>query len=209
MMQYRALTSEELSFAYKKVFKEAFPPKELKPLGAMKNLINKGIYDVMGLFEDGTALGYICLWKDEPLSSHFCLIDYLCVPKRLRGNGAGSKILTATIGHYPSDTVFIIETEAPKGDKQEDELINRRLQFYERNRAYIADYETALFGVHYKTAVMTGHEISDDVVMMRHDGYYRRHLGDLIYKKFVQIPLKPGERLHPFLPWHEPGRKST
>jgi len=208
MTQYRVLTSGELSLAYKKVLKEAFPQTELKPLSSMKSLMSKGIYDIMGLFAEGTPLGYICLWKDEPASSHFCLIDYLCVPKDIRGRGAGSKILEATVKHYPADTVFIIEIEAPTGDEQEDNLINRRLQFYLRNGAYIADYETALFGVHYKTAVLTGHEVSEDVILTRHDGYYKRHMGGIIYRKFVQIPLKPGEKPNPFSTWHQLRRKS-
>jgi len=202
MTQFRILETEELHLAYKNVFKEAFPPSELKPLMAIKKMIRKGVYDVMGLFEEGIPRGYVCLWRDEPETSPFILLDYLCVPKEERSRGIGTQVIREIRSHYPPNTVFIVESEA-----EGDESVSRRLDFYKRSGGYIASYDTGLFGVHYKTIVFSNDYVSDDEVMARHDGFYSRHMGGLIYKKYVQIPLKPDEKIHPYTEWREPRRK--
>jgi len=203
MSEFKKLTAAQLAQAYETVFKEAFPPAELKPLWAMNEMIEKGIYDVMGLFEDEKTLGYVCLWRDEPEESGFILMDYLCVPKTMRNGGTGARLIKASREHYPPDYVIIGEVEAPVGELVQDELIHRRLAFYERSGAKIIGYDTALFGVHYKTVVWSDHAVADAAVLERHGGFYKRRLGETEAKKYIQIPLRPGEALHPVLPWKE------
>lgn len=201
MGTFRVLTDTELKFAYKKVLKEAFPSSELKPLRSIRVMVKKGIYDTLGLFEEGEPIGYVFLWRDEPEESHFVLMDYLCVPDDVRNGGIGGRLVEAARAYYPEDYVFIAEAEAPTGDPEKDALILRRLGFYERNGARIAGYDTALFGVHYKTVVWAKSEVSDEKVLNRHDGIYRRHMGGIIYDKFIQIPLREGEKPRPYSIW--------
>ena len=63
-MTLKILSPEELKIAYETDLREAFPPSELKPLFAMEELRQAGLYDPLCLYdENGEALGYLLLWK--------------------------------------------------------------------------------------------------------------------------------------------------
>ena len=150
-MELRIMNPEELRAAYGRDLVEAFPPAELKPLSVMERMREQGIYDPLGLFDGaGEPIGYILLWKHP--DGRYILIDYLCVPAGRRNGGIGGKLLAMVRGRYPSDTVFIGETEAPTGDPAADALILRRMEFYRRNGAAFLGYDCALFGVHFCAA---------------------------------------------------------
>ena len=197
MDELKRLTKEERKRAYDEVFREAFPRAELKPLAAMEKGIREGTYAFYGLFRDDEPVGYICSMQDE----NYVLIDYLCVPKGIRCGGIGSKTLMTMIGQYPEETVFIGETEAETGDPKRDEMILRRQNLYRRLGVQFLDYDTALFGVHYKTMVWSRLPVDPAEVQRRHDGFYRRTLPGLIYRTAIQIPLKPGEKPFPERDW--------
>lgn len=199
MKQLRELTNEELKEAYDTVMKEAFPPQELKPYEAMLRLREMGAYSPRALFEDGRPIGYICLWLDEP----YILIDYLFVPKESRNRGIGALVIKAAIDAYPDETVFIGESEAPTGDGEADKIINRRLGFYARNGAVTLGYDTALFGVHYKTIVWAKKMPSEEEILLHHDGIYRKCMAPEVYEAAVQIPLRPGDAVKSFDAWRE------
>lgn len=189
MRKLKPLDDKALERAYNEVFREAFPPQELKPLGAIRGMISEGDYQALALYDGARELGYICLWKDLP----YVLIDYLCVPRDMRGGGIGGEIIAKTIRAFPEDTVFIGETEAPTGDPERDGLILRRLDFYRRCGAVTLDYDTALFGVHYKTIVWTSSVPDAGEIMRRHSGIYLRSFPPALYKAAVRIPLAEGE----------------
>ena len=189
MRELKPLDDAKLERAYNEVFREAFPPQELKPLGAIRSMISEGYYRALALCEGERELGYICLWEDLP----YVLIDYLCVPRRARGGGIGGEIIARTIDAFSPDTVFIGEAEAPTGDPERDGIILRRLDFYRRCGAVTLDYDTALFGVHYKTIVWTRSKPDAGEVMRRHSGLYRRNFPPALYEAAVRIPLAEGE----------------
>lgn len=201
-MQLRVLTPAELETAYETDLKEAFPPAELKPLYAMERMRERGVYDPLALFDgDGGVMGYIFLWKHE--DGQYVLIDYLCVPARKRNGGTGGKLLKMAIAHYPSDTVFIGETEAPTGDPDRDGMILRRLGFYARNGAKTLGYDNALFGVHYKTICWADPMPAEAEIMRKHQEIYLQQFGREKYGKYIQIPLLPGERCKELTNWTE------
>lgn len=195
----RKLSDGEIERAYETVFREAFPPEELKPLAAMRRMMGEGQYEPLGLFRDGEPVGYICCWLDEP----YILIDYLCVDRRFRNRGIGAVILEKTREYYPENTVFIGEVEAPTGDGEADGLIRRRLGFYARCGARTLSYDTAAFGVHYKTIAWAAGELDEAEVMARHDGFYRRNFPPERYAAAIQIPLRPGEKPFRRTAWDE------
>ena len=199
MDELRLLTKKERRQAYEQVFREAFPPAELKPLRSMEQQIAAGAYDFLGFFREGIPLGYACCWKD----GRFILIDYLCVRAEERNGGAGGRILTALRARYPADTVFIGESEAPVGDPGRDALILRRLNFDRRSGAVFLDYDCALFGVHYKTMVWATGPVDQAEVQRHHDAIYRRSFPRWLYDKAVQLPLQPGEAIKPRQVWDE------
>lgn len=196
---FRQMTDAELERAYEAVFREAFPPQELKPLESIRKMTEGGYYRPCALFRDGEAVGFICLWLNEP----YVLIDYLCVPKSIRNGGIGAEIIRRVLQEYPENTVFIGEVEAPTGNAGEDEIILRRLGFYARTGAVTIGYDTALFGVHYKTIVWSKGEIDEDEVLRRHEEIYRRWFTPEMYKAAIQIPLGEGEKPFVFSEWIE------
>ena len=199
MRHLRRLTYKELARAYDEVFTEAFPPAELKPLRSMEELSRKGIYYPMGLFEGDEALGYICLWAD----ASYILIDYLCVPQTIRNGGIGADLIRHTLAAFPEETVFIGEVEAPTGDPAADEIIYRRLGFYKRTGAVTLGYDTALFGVHYKTIVWSSSPVDEEEVLRHHHHIYKSSFQPEAFAAFIQIPLHPGEAIHPVKNWEQ------
>ena len=199
MPTLRTLTAAEMTAAYNSVFREAFPPEELKPLDSILAMTEGGFYRPCGLFDGDRALAYACLWTDEP----YILIDYLCVPASARNGGHGSAMIRALLSAYPSDTVFIGEVEAPTGNPEADEMIYRRLGFYERSGAKMLRYDSALFGVHYKTIVWANSPVDEAEVLRRHAGLYKRWFTPEMYTRAIQIPLAPGERPFDRKVWDE------
>lgn len=201
MMLYR-MTAEELRHAYETDLRKAFPPSELKPLAAMKQLCEKGLYDPLCLADDeNRVLGYVLLWRHE--DGKHILIDYLCVPARQRNRGIGAKLLEVMRAHYSPDTVFIWESEAPTGDAAQDEMILRRLGFYQRCGATVMSYECALFGVRFKTLCCAECLPDEDTVIQKHREIYLGQFGQERYDRYVQIPLCPGEEPFPVTDWTE------
>ena len=199
MDELRALTKEERKTAYNTVFREAFPPEELKPLWRMEEMIAAGEYDFLGLFRDGTPVGYVCNWRDGA----YLLTDYLCVPAERRSGGIGSALVKRMRDAYPAGSVFIGETEAETGDPARDGLILRRQAFYRRLGARYLPYDCALFGVHYRVFVWDDGTAEPEEVQRRHDGFYRRSFPPELYAAAVQIPLAPGEQPYSRRAWSE------
>ena len=201
-MTLHRMSIGELRRAYETDLTEAFPPSELKPLSAMENLCEKGLYDPLCLMDDtGHVLGYVLLWKHT--DEKYILVDYLCVPARQRNRGIGAALLSAIREHYPQDAVFIWESEAPTGDEEQDEMILRRLAFYQRCGAKVLGYDNALFGVHFKT-LCYAHKLPDEeTILQKHREIYLHHFGQERYDRFIQIPLLPGETPFPVTDWTE------
>ncbi len=201
-MYLNVMTPEELERAYRTDLTEAFPPSELKPLGAMEAMRRQGVYEPLCL-RDGTGdvLGYILLWKHE--DGRYVLVDYLCVPAGKRNGGTGGMLLREAIVRSPKDTVFIGETEAPTGDPDRDALILRRLGFYARNGAKTLGYDSALFGVRFKTICWADPMPEEGEILRKHQEIYLRQFDREKYDRFIQIPLRPGEQAKPVTEWTE------
>lgn len=201
-MRLEILSPERLEAVYEMDLKEAFPPAELKPLSAMESMRAKGVYEPLALRDgDDHDLGYILLWKHA--DGRFILIDYLCVPASRRNTGIGGQLLRAVRAIYPPQAVFIAEAEAPTGDPARDGLILRRLGFYRRHGAAALGYDTALFGVHYKTLCWADCPPDEAVVLRRHQEIYLQQFGPEKYARYIQIPLAAGEAVRPVSDWRE------
>lgn len=202
-MTLTVLTSEELRNAYETDLRQAFPPAELKPLWAMERLRREGLYDPLCLRDEaGEVLGYILLWKHQ--GGRYFLIDYLCVPAARRNGGIGGKLLEAALDRYGPDAVFIGESEAPTGDGAADEMILRRLGFYARNGGVTLGYDTALFGVHFKTICWSRGTLPPEAEILKaHQEIYLRCFGAEKYARYIQLPLRPGEAVFPVTDWTE------
>ena len=68
-------------------------------------------------------------------------------------------------------------------------------EFYFRCGLRQAGYDTALFGVHFRTLYLADREVSDEELLAEHQYIYRGTFTPEGYEKFLRIPYDPSEPL--------------
>ena len=81
----------------------------------MEALRGRGFTTPVPPGREGTALGYLLLWKHRDARFFSSIIS--ASPKR-RNGGIGAKLLQAVFDYYPASTVFLGESEAPTGNRR-------------------------------------------------------------------------------------------
>lgn len=154
----KALTQEEIIAVYDAWGPEHFPDTELKPLSSVRMLLEQGQYSGYGLFDgsggaEGGLLGYALLMHDKDKGK--MLLDYYAFLEEHRCRGLGSVFLheIQRLNDFPG---CFIECEAPEtaDNSEQRELRERRIRFYERNGAVLAQVRAQLFGVTYRMLVL-------------------------------------------------------
>ena len=197
-MELQLLNQEELTVLYQNEMTVDFPKSELKPLAAMLRLMDMGCYEPLLVTENGKPVGYALVWLPEDRSG--ALLEYFGVLWGLRSAGLGTKILGLLVERYGQ---IFGEAEAPcSDDPAENDLRRRRIAFYERNGFRVLDYECALFGVRFH-CLYRGPETDDRKVEAMHRGVYAGYFSPAHMERFIQLPLKPGEEIHPAPEWVE------
>ena len=198
-MKLKLLNKCELESLYNTEIVYDFPRAELKPLRAMLRLMDMRQYDPLLITDDdGNALGYALVWL--PRVRDGGLLEYLGVLRGKRNNGLGTQALPLLLERYGQ---IFGEVEAPTSDDPaENELRRHRIGFYERNGFRVLDYECALFGVHFK-CMYQGPEADDRKVQKLHRSVYADYFSPAHMERFIQLPLKPGEAIHPSPAWVE------
>lgn len=197
-MELKTLNERELSALYREEMVYDFPKSELKPLGAMLRLLEMGQYDPLVVTENGERVGYAMMWL--PKSRQGSLLEYLGVLRGKRSAGLGARILPLLAQRYGQ---LFGEAEAPTSqDEAENHLRRRRIGFYERNGFRVLDYECALFGVHFK-CLYRGPQTDDRAVEQLHRSVYADYFSPQHMERYIQLPLKPGEEIHPAPAWTE------
>ena len=198
-MKLNLLNKEELTNLYKDEMMFDFPRAELKPLRAMLRLMDMGQYDPLLVTDDqGVALGYAMIWL--PRARNGALLEYLGVLRGKRNGGLGSQVLPLLAARYGH---LFGEAEAPTSDDPaENDLRRRRIAFYERNGFRVLDYECALFGVHFNCLYL-GPETDDRKVEALHRSVYADYFSPEHMARYIQLPLHPGEAIHPSPAWVE------
>lgn len=197
-MELKTLNERELSALYREEMVYDFPKSELKPLGAMLRLLEMGQYDPLVVTENGERVGYAMMWL--PKSRQGALLEYLGVLRGKRSAGLGARILPLLAQRYGQ---LFGEAEAPTSqDEAENHLRRRRIGFYERNGFRVLGYECALFGVHFK-CLYRGPQTDDRAVEQLHRSVYADYFSPQHMERYIQLPLKPGEEIHPAPAWTE------
>ena len=198
-MKLNLLNKEQLTDLYRTEMVFDFPKAELKPLRAMLRLMDLGQYDPTLVTDDGgEPLGYAMLWL--PRSRQGALLEYLGVLRGKRNGGLGTHILPLLAARYGQ---LFGEAEAPDADNAaENDLRRRRIAFYERNGFRVLDYDTALFGVHFKS-LYRGPEEDDRKVEALHRSVYADYFSPEHMQRYIQLPLGPDEAVHPAPAWVE------
>ena len=197
-MELTRLNKEQLSELYNHELVVDFPKAELKPLHAMHRLMDMGRYDPLLVLDGGVPVGYAMVWL--PTTRDGALLEYLGVLRGKRNGGLGSQILTLLADRYGQ---LFGEAEAPSSpDPAENDLRRHRIAFYERNGFRVLDYECALFGVHFN-CLYRGPETDDRKVEALHRSVYADYFTPPHMERFIQLPLRPGEAIHPSPDWVE------
>lgn len=197
-MELRMPTPEQLRTVYGADLKESFPPAELKPLRAIEEMWEEGWYRPWCLFDGDDIAGECFLWLGNP---GWALLDYLCVSPRRRNGGIGAVLLEKLL-ERERGTVIFGESELP-AYAPDPAMAERRLGFYARNSARTAGYDTAMFGVPYKTLYWAEGPIPDEELMAQHRFIYQNRFSPEKYAKYIRIPFRPGEESLPRVPWDE------
>ena len=192
-MELKLPTLEQLRTVYDRDLKQAFPAAELKPLRSMERMWEESWYRPYCLFDGDEILGEAFLWLGHP---GWALLDHLCVAPHARNAGLGASIL-AELARVEAGSVIFGESEDPD-DAPDPDMARRRLGFYQRNGLRVAGYDTAMFGVHYKTLYLARGEVDEAALMAEHRFVYRNTFAPEIYERYVHIPYDPdkgpGER---------------
>ena len=198
MMELRTATPEQVTMAYERDMKLAFPPAELKPLKNIQAMIRAGCYRPWCLFDGEELVGECFLWLGHP---GWALLDYLCVAEDRRNTGAGARMLAELLRVEP-ETVILGESEAPV-NAPDPAMAERRLGFYARNGCRTAGYDTDIFGVHYKTLYLSAKPVPDEDLMREHRFIYRSTFPRNKYEQYVHIPRDPEAGPISQIPWNE------
>ena len=197
-MELKLLNKEELCQLYQDELVFDFPKSELKPVRSMLRLMEMGIYEPLLVIENEEAVGYAMVWLSE--SRQGCLLEYFGVLRGKRNGGLGSGILAVLAQRYGQ---IFCEVEAPvSDDPEENDLRRRRIGFYLRNGLRKLDYDCALFGVHFHCLYM-GRETDDRKIERLHRGVYATYFSPEHMQRYIQFPLKPGEKVKPAPEWVE------
>lgn len=197
-MELKLLNKDELVQLYNSEMVFDFPKSELKPVRAMLRLMDEGKYEPLLVTENGEAVGYAMIWL--PVSRQGALLEYFGVLRGKRNGGLGTRILHILADRYGQ---IFGEAEAPTSDDPaENDLRRRRIAFYRRNGLRVLDYECALFGVHFNCLYL-GPEQDDRKIEKLHRSVYADYFSPEHMEKYVQLPLKPGEKIIPAPEWVE------
>lgn len=110
------------------LYRRAFPRCERKPFGMILKMHRRGKTDVWYMETGRHFAGFACTINDSSL----ILLDYLAVPGKMRGRGAGSRALQALKQIYAGKGLFV-EIESSFEAVPDQEERRRRRRFYLKN----------------------------------------------------------------------------
>lgn len=197
-MELKQLNKTELAQLYREEMVFDFPKSELKPLSGMLRLMEVGRYEPLLAVKDGEALGYAMVWTRK--GEQGALLEYLGVLRGKRNEGFGTRILALLKKKYGQ---LFGEIEAlDSADPAENNLRRHRMDFYLHNGFRVLNYECALFGVHFN-CIYWGPESDDQTVQAMHREIYAGYFSPGHMERYIQLPLIPGEEIHPAPEWVE------
>lgn len=125
-----------------RLYMEAFPASERKPIYMILKTCREGRADIWCALENNRVVGLAL----TVLSDTVILLDYLAVVRHRRGSGIGAFILEQLQKRYAGKGLFI-EIESTYADCPDHRLRLRRKGFYLRNGFAPMNVMVNLFGV--------------------------------------------------------------
>lgn len=185
-MTIELMNKEQLRDIYETRLLGVFPDEEVKPLNSMYNMIARGNYEPLLIYENDEPVGYV-LMTIVP-GSPYLLLDYLSVFEEKRNQKVGSRILSLIKEYYSGKYIFI-ESENP--DYQDDASIPlSRLEFYKRNGCKDSCVLSEIWGVHYINFYLSDNDLGIDECEKAINIIYETMMIDPIQRKEKVIIYK-------------------
>lgn len=183
-MEIRLLNEKEAEQIYHTHMERDFPPSELKPFSSVQDMMHRGMYEPLALYEDGQLAAYA--WQTVLPDCPGALLDYFAVLPDRRGGGVGTRALHALVGYYtPRKQTLILECEHP-AFAPDPAVAKRRVGFYLRAGARATAMESLVFGVRYQIyALPCGGEEPDARIRTDLETLYRAMVPEPYYRGSV------------------------
>ncbi|MBQ6372901.1 MAG: GNAT family N-acetyltransferase [Clostridia bacterium] len=182
----RSLTLSEVEAIYVSRMAEDFPPAEIKPMSAIRTLLERGQYACYG-YSGGDTLAYAFFVK----LGRWALLDYYAVMRDHRDRGVGSRFLGELIaGPMQAFDCVLAEVDDPDfaGDARERALRERRKRFYLRNGLWETGVRASAFGVEFQLlALPVGARPDDQKVRRVYSDLYRSFLPAHMYDSKIRV----------------------
>lgn len=179
-MIFKEMNMMEIQEVYNNHLVNDFHSDEIKPLAIIEHMYNVGIYRAIGMYNDDILLAYAFIANVNEV--HF--IDYYAVCNHAnRGKGYGTTFLTYLNDKFDNILAEVEDPSFAKNTAQKNTM-DKRVEFYVKNKYRITDVKGTVFGVHYK--LMCNNDWSDSQVKKGVDDVYKMMLNEEIYKSQVK-----------------------
>ncbi len=180
------LGSKEAAEVYEKQMCRDFPESERKPWAMIDRMMEEGVYECLGFYEEGQMAAYAFSVVDRERG--YVLLDYLAVREDCRGKGYGSRCLEAMKEFYGNQKGLFLECEDPGSAEDEAELKTRRrrIRFYENAGCRRTEVRARLFGVSFEILYLPlaqqGADVAEELKRI-----YKRMLPGPMYEKYATV----------------------
>lgn len=164
-MQIKELNPDELAEVYKEHMKRDFPANELRPFKSIKKLLRQGLYECIGLYDEGELSAYACFVRSS--QADVVLLDYYAVIPGQRSRGVGGRFLNLLTERMEESGIIIeVESVGSAQNDQERRRRERRVDFYKRCGARLTNVSGRVFNVDYSVMYLpVSRELSDEAVL--------------------------------------------
>jgi len=164
--------SRHLYQEWKKLYNEAFPPMERKPLAYMKTLTKQKKMVMQAIIEDDSLLGLVVFIQHQ----HIKILDYFAIVPSYRGCGYG-RLALQQILHENQKYTLILEIE--KLDDNASNALERqkRKQFYLKQGLKETNLYVCLYHVDYE-------------LLCNHEGFILDVYKEVLYETFGKHWMK-------------------
>lgn len=195
MLTYQKLSSEQVADIYHQHMQQDFPPAEVKPLAVLYQLMERGLYEPYGWFdENGNLTAYTFFVKAQ--QGRVLLLDYFAVCVQYRSHGYGSQCLAQMKTMWSGISGILAEVEDPDKSSSENERNTRarRVAFYQRNGLRPTTVYSVLFGVPYVLHYFPlDTDCNDEQLLQELDAIYHTLFPQPVYAANAHIWLTESE----------------
>ncbi len=185
----RTRSADQVKEIYDTYMTTDFPKSELPPVNAFFERLERGIYECLGLYEDGELRAYGYFLKHHERG--YLLLDFLAVCPEYRSGGYGGRFLQLAKEYFGEKNGILLECESVRTapDEEQKEIRSRRIRFYLRNGCRETDVSSRLFGVDFDILYMP---LKEEKPQLDEElnAIYLLMLGEENCRKYAKVSLR-------------------